>query len=86
MTELVQVRLVGGSREDLAGAVAALERGLGKVNVRITIGKRPGRQGDWLAYGTLLPFDTPETVAAKTDAAMSVAHRALDAWAGLLEG
>lgn len=48
---VVQIRLVGASREDLEAVVQAMEAA--GVDVRVSLPRSPGRKGDYLAYGTI---------------------------------
>jgi len=55
--DLVRVRLVAETPVELDTISAALMAALGD-RVRFHRSRRQGRQGEWVAYGTL---DTPET-------------------------
>ncbi len=56
---LVRVRLVADTPEELDAAITTLAAALGD-RVRLDRPARRGREGDWLAYGTLGTRGTPD--------------------------
>jgi hypothetical protein len=70
----ISVRLIADAREDLVEAIVRMA-GLG---VDLNVPDRPGRKGEWLAYGTVELHNMPENadarVARMVRSMFSVAH------------
>jgi len=63
---LVRIRLVADTPDDLARASVVLTAALGD-RARLDRSVWRGRQGDWLAYGTLDTMETMETLRGEVD-------------------
>lgn len=62
---LARIRLEAATQEDLEVACKALEALLGE-DVDLLRKRRPGRKGDWLAYGMMWIDDAPPVTPERT--------------------
>jgi hypothetical protein len=69
MSDSVQLRLIAETEADMREAISLVRRQLGEL-VAFNA-PRQGRRKEWLAYGALQLYDTPDTAEAKFSAAQA---------------